>query len=891
MSKITTHTLPNNIADQLETHTGVLILKLDVNGLIIYGNKKSGEVLGYPLHDLKGKDFYLDLIPESSFIENGRTIRKNHLSGNVTEIHFETLIVNKDRSQKIIYWNAIPLRDNRKNVSGQLLTGTDITQLRKQWLTNEGNNPNQNSTNTHDRLSNSDLHRQIKDHQEHEESALEEQNEKYKQLFDHVNEAIFILDSKSRFIECNLTAQKLFMFSKEDLIGKTPDMVSPEYQNGDKKSEDLARMYVKRTLTGQPQRFRWIHQKSNGAKFPAEISLQAYTSKGNIYVYGFVWDLSIQEKTEQALKESEERFKILSDLSFEGILLLKDGIVKDLNSSLTRLFGYSYEEALKIDFMKTIIPEKYHREINRLRPKDYIKPFELEGIKKDGTLIPLEIEAKNIVSKGEQIRVIAIREINERKKAEQNLKESEERFKMLSDISFEGILIHNDGIILDMNISIEKMSGYKREELIGKNIVDMIVPEKYKKLISKFREEKKIGPFEIMGRNKAGVLVPFEVEVKPIIYKNKNVRMVAVRDISKRKKTEQKLKESEERFKLFSDISFEGILIHERGIVLDTNTSFLTMSGYDRKDLIGQNILDVAVPKKYHEIIRNSKGGDKTGPQEVMGQKKDGKLIPVEIEAKDIKYKNKNVRMVAVRDISDRKKAELKLKKQDKIIKQTNKELSTFLYRSSHDLRGPLTTLLGLTTLAEIENIDEQIQHYFGGIKDTVFQMMRILRKLNDIYFLFNEKHALSMLDCDALLKTIKFDLEKVDHKQEITKTFNNEIKLPIRSNEMLLSMIILYVMENSIVHKRDDVESYVRLSLTEEENHLIIVVEDNGIGIPAKIKPKIFNMFFRGSEQSKGNGLGLYLVKKAVDILSGTCHVSSKVDKFTKMVVRIPIA
>jgi len=136
-----------------------------------------------------------------------------------------------------------------------------------------------------------------------------------------------------------------------------------------------------------------------------------------------------------------------------------------------------------------------------------------------------------------------------------------------------------------------------------------------------------------------------------------------------------------------------------------------------------------------------------------------------------------------------------------------------------------------------------------------------------------------------------KFELEKVDPKQEITKTFNNEIKTPIRSNEMLLSMIILYIMENSIVHKRDDVESYVRLSLTHKENHLIIVVEDNGIGIPAKIKPKIFNMFFRGSEQSKGNGLGLYLVKKAVDILSGTCHVSSRVDKFTKMVVRIPLA
>ncbi len=1007
------HPHQTEISGSIKDRLPVLILKVDKAGTIRYANKKAGEVFHCEPFDLIGKNFFSD-IPWREFTGQSESLNKLIYSP------FETRIEGKGGAQVIIYWSAERFPDERDNTDGYLLAGTDITALTNQARPSTGERKNPDKTEKKV-FSVSAGH---SDHSPIEEAITDsiDWKEKYRKLFDNANEAIFILNSAGRFIECNRKAEEVFQYKLEELSGKGPDIIFPKYQTGRIKSKDLAQKFVIRALAGKPQQFRLILQKKDGTNFHSGISLSPYRSNGKDYLYAFVWDLSAKKRVEQELKESEERFKILSNLSFEGILILHKGKVMDLNNSLAKMFGYTYEEALQLDFMKSIIPEKYHQKINKRKVQDYIKPFEVEGKKKDGTDIPLEIVAKTIKRGKEQLRVIAIRDITdrklaqrelenkneqllislesyrglfdnasdaiyiqnkegvfldvnksvvemygydprgiigktpeflaapgkndlkeiskkiklafngepqnfefwgkrkngeifpkevrvrsglyfgkkviiafaqditERKKAEQELRESEERFKTLSDLSFEGIIIHDHGIVLDMNTSLEKMSGYSREELIGKNVIDKVIPEKYKGILKKFRYENKSGPIEIMGWKKDGSLISFEIEGKPIIYQNKPARVVAVRDITQRKKAEEKLRESEERFKLFSEISFEGILIHDDGIILDINTSFLRMSGYKREELIGKYVLDFVTSKRYHEIILNQWKEGKAGPIEIIGHNKTGKLVPVEVEAKNIVYKNKKVRMVAIRDISRRKKAELKLQKQDKIIKQTNRELNTFLYRSSHDLRGPLTTLLGLTTLAEIENVDEHLQHYFGGIKNTVFQMMRILRKLNDIYILFNEKTEYAQIKMEELLRTIKFELEKTDPQNEVRKIYINEITGAIYSNQVLLSIIILYIMENAIIFKRDDTEPYAKLTLSHEKDNLIIKAEDNGIGIPSKVKSKVFNMFFRGSEQSKGNGLGLYLVKKAVNTLSGTCQIISRVDKFTKIIIRIPL-
>ncbi len=881
----------SNLADLLERHAGIFLLKVDAKGLITYANKKTYDLFGLSEGALNGKSFSRYFLLESFISKNGEDAPAIAFPANKTEIRFSTLTKNGKNRKTGILWNCTPLMDAQSRITGQLLTGVETSGTG----VFTSNVPKEKvaavAPDNREKLPELPLWKDP-DPVAKTDEALKKSHERFRTLSDISFEGILILKSRT-VIDINIAFTRMFGYAYEEVIkDEFISSIVPE------KHREL---FDKKLSLKHTKPFEIEGITKGGTIIPLEVETKSFIHKGEqmkVLAFRDITDRKIvqhelQKKNEE-LQISLESYRGLFDNASDAIYIQnKDGVFLDVNQSVVKMYGYEPDQIIgKTPAFLSAPGRNDLRAINkkiRLAYGGQPQNFEFWGKKKNGEVFPKEVRVHSGLYFGKKVIIAFAQDITERKKAEQKLKESEERFKTLSDISFEGILIHDNGIVLDVNASIERMSGYKREELIGKNIEKLVLPDEMREKLDRYRKEQKLGPFEIQGWHKAKKLVPFEIEIKPIVYQNKQVRMVAVRDISKRKKTEQKLRESEERFKLFSEISLEGILIHDNNIVLDVNKALEKLSGYTREELINKDILKLAIHEKYWARIFKRRKEGKTDPFEIVGINKKGIEVPLEIQTKEIIYKNKKVRMVAIRDISKRKKAELKLQKQDKIIKQTNRELRTFLYRSSHDLRGPLTTLLGLTTLGEIENIDEHIQHYFAGIKNTVFQMMRILRKLNDIYVLFNEKNESNLINFEQLLGKIKFELEKTDPAHTVTLTFNNELTDPVYSNENLLSIIIHYTLENSIIFKRDDVESFAKLTLSKENNHLVITVEDNGIGIPSKIKQRVFSMFFRGSEQSKGNGLGLYLVKKAALTLSGRCRISSRVDQYTKIVISIP--
>ncbi len=230
------------------------------------------------------------------------------------------------------------------------------------------------------------------------------------------------------------------------------------------------------------------------------------------------------------------------------------------------------------------------------------------------------------------------------------------------------------------------------------------------------------------------------------------------------------------------------------------------------------------------------------------------------------------------------------LQKTIKQLTTIDNELNTFLYRSSHDLRGPLTTLIGLASLAELENNDKYLVHYFKSIRDTAQQMLRTLRKLNDVNTVFRGDLDSSCISWKSMINIVRFELEKIDSDNKVDKSFKTNFNKPFLCDENLLKIVILYIMENSVVFRKDYVKSFVKLIASEQKGILYIKIEDNGMGIHPSIQPKIFNMFFRGSESSKGNGLGLYLARKALDVLQGTCDVESELDHYCTFNIKIPV-
>ncbi len=219
---------------------------------------------------------------------------------------------------------------------------------------------------------------------------------------------------------------------------------------------------------------------------------------------------------------------------------------------------------------------------------------------------------------------------------------------------------------------------------------------------------------------------------------------------------------------------------------------------------------------------------------------------------------------------------------------ETDAGLNTFLYRSSHDLRGPITTLLGLVHLAKLENKEESSQKYYNKIQIACNQMLRFLKKLRETNTIFRIDKKSEIIDWDKLIKDVKHELSAIDPDNSVKKTFDLQIKSKIKSDASILKTILLHLLENSIVFNTTD-NPNVNVKIFETKQSLEITLTDNGIGIPSEIQSKIFEMFFRGSELSNGNGLGLFLVKKAVEIINGKLTVHSKENSGTTFKISIP--
>ncbi len=221
-------------------------------------------------------------------------------------------------------------------------------------------------------------------------------------------------------------------------------------------------------------------------------------------------------------------------------------------------------------------------------------------------------------------------------------------------------------------------------------------------------------------------------------------------------------------------------------------------------------------------------------------------------------------------------------------LRQANKELDLFIYRASHDLRGPVATLMGLSQVAQMESDDSVSKTYLNKIYQTADKMSGLLHKLSAVNAINGKMGEIKLIDFERLIKSVsehfKSKLQTIEFIYEI------EPNLTCVSFPRMLKIILTNLIENSLAFQNPEQQKpYIHLKIQLIENDLEIVIQDNGIGIPTKYGDKIYDMFFRGTVNSKGNGLGLYLVKKASKKIKGTVWVKSREFQFTEFHVRIP--
>jgi signal transduction histidine kinase len=224
------------------------------------------------------------------------------------------------------------------------------------------------------------------------------------------------------------------------------------------------------------------------------------------------------------------------------------------------------------------------------------------------------------------------------------------------------------------------------------------------------------------------------------------------------------------------------------------------------------------------------------------------------------------------------------------IIEKKNAELDSFFYRVSHDLKGPISSLLGLHNLVKLEIKDRTAQQYFEMYQSQIMRINNIVMDLINITRMNHASTNLVRIDFDLLLDECINAYHYLHNYSSIKFIREIDKNIEFYSEWAIINTILQNLIENAIKYSNPDCEPFVRIVITQNDFKLKIEVQDNGVGIAPSYQEKIFDMFFRANDRIEGTGLGLYILKRAVERLNGEVQFSSKELVGSTFTVLLPV-
>ncbi len=423
-----------------------------------------------------------------------------------------------------------------------------------------------------------------------------------------------------------------------------------------------------------------------------------------LYYEGSLDDITEHKRMEEQAGETEELYRSMVELSPDSILTVDTkGMITSCNTAATRMLGYSRDEMVGKHFSKLgalrlrDLPK--HQKLFRSALKGKVtEPLELTFLRKDGTPLLSNVRINLLKVGGKTILQSTARDITERKRAEEKLRSSEERLKILFEFAPDAIYLNDlKGTFIDGNKAAEELTGYKREELIGKSFLELklLPPSQIPKaaaLLARNVLGQPTGPDEFTLKRKDGSQVPVEMMTFPVKVKGQILVLGIARDISERKRAEEVLRESEEKYRHLVERANDGILIIQDRVIKYANPRSTEMGGYSVEEMIGTPFTDHVHPDEVAKTVdrykRRMSGEDVEPIYETVLKRRDGSDLNVELNAGIITYQGKPADLVFVRDITERKRVEEALQKLTHDLGERVKELNC-LYGISELVEKP----------------------------------------------------------------------------------------------------------------------------------------------------------------------------------------------------------
>ncbi len=863
---------------------------LDKNKTIIYCNKARKKLTGHEESEIIGKKINNFLTPDSKekfnlFLSNGFK--------NSSEIQLDVIAKNKQ---------VIPVELSFKTLMDKNeQTAVLITYAYKK--ASEKRQPFRGNSFNVEAL-----------------KALTENETKYQTLFEKSNDAIFIL-IEDLFVDCNEAAQKLFAASKERLLASSVIDFIPK-KDGNDETVRIVTEKIKLAFNGEPQSFRLELCRMDKKAIHAEIELSPFSLNNMTFVQAIIHDITEKYTQWLALQKSESIFKGVVNASHEAIIgVNKKGVCFLFNPAAEKMFLRTEKEMLgkSID---CLIPERYKEAHNRAfndifktRNFDRLvnKTYRVDGLRSNGEEFPLEFSFSMVAVKDETFIVSSGRDITDRVKKENALKESEQKFRHLFEDMPDAIFItsldaDSKGLILDANRAAEQQTGYTREELLNMNILSQLCADKNNSQKALAREKEIAANKEIrfvekkIRKDKTEYWT--EVILRIISLNGTDVLISINRDVT------DKIIANEKITKLSYAIEKSPIFViitDPKGTIEYANRQASEITGYRQNELIGRlfryDEFSVFPKEMFKSLWSTLETEDNWHSEFEMNLKNDKKIF---VSATVFPIKNESDEVVnfigMLEDRTDQRKLREQLSQAQKM--ETVGRLTGGI---AHDFNNLLTVINGYSELAStIKTKDKKVHEYFRAIFRAGERASDLVRQL--LAFTRKQSAEIKVVNLNTMIQDLTKMMARLIGKDIQIKT-ELDPQLPyIKADPVQIEQILINLVVNArdalnenrtgnserkiiIATKAVSFDHASAKATTDMKNgdYVLFSVSDTGSGMPEDVKDKIFEPFFTTKETGKGTGLGLATVYGIVEQNNGKIEVLSELNKGTQFNIYWP--
>ncbi len=603
--------------------------------------------------------------------------------------------------------------------------------------------------------------------------------------------------------------------------------------------------------------------------------------------------------------EQEKRYRLITENS-NDVLWTMDlgGRINYISASVERLLGYTAPEIAGITFQETLTPGSlkiakglfdHFKKILATEPGKIPSVItELEHTTKKAGTVWAEASVTIIPgSNGTPPFFLGVsRDVSARKRKEDELRQSEENYRLLAETTIDFIMVHDtEGFITYANSAVLKATSYNIEEIKGLPFTD-IIPGEYHDLLKAFaarREGDDCSRFfyeiEIFTRDRRKM--PVEVSSAPLMVRNRAMaELITARDISERREGQRTLIENERRFRSYIEHSPVPVfIIDSEAVIRFVNNATAAYLGYPVHSFTGKNFATFRpegqrekAPKQLERLVQHGKPGD-----EINLVCSDGREVTVMVRGTVLEDGSFLVYAV---DITERILAERKIRETDEKIRemnagleemvrerteelmQANNELEAFSYSVSHDLRAPLRHISSFASMIQkspaIKN-ESRLQHYFNNITGSVEKMNSLI----DSLLSFSRMGRMAMSKTGVDMKSLVEDVLG-EMKPELS---GRDLRIDIgalgeaKADPALIRLVWYNLIANAVKFTRNRKNAVISIGREDPGDKIIFFIRDNGAGFDSSYKNKLFGVFQRLHSESEfeGTGIGLANVRRIV--------------------------